>query len=90
MLSSVLCGLLCHRVLDGSPDLVKSHVLLGFGKRFSLGKDVALQADLQLFNVLNSTPTNYFQSLVLAEGDEFVPNSWVRPRRLQLHVGIEF
>ena len=63
---------------------------LGFGKRFGLGKDVALQVDLQLFNVLNSTPFNYFQTLVLAEGDEFVPNTWVRPRRLQLHVGIEF
>jgi len=46
--------------------------------------------DVQLLNVLNKTPTDEFESLVLAEGDDFIPSVWVKPRRLQLHVGIEF
>ncbi len=46
--------------------------------------------DLQLLNVLNKTPTDWFETIVLAEGDDFIPNYWVKPRRLQLHVGIEF
>ena len=63
---------------------------LGFGKSFSLGSNVRLELDLQLFNVFNSTPTDWFHTTRLAEGDEFVPSWWVKPRRLQLHVGIEF
>jgi len=62
----------------------------GIGKRFGLGSGVALEVDLQFINLLNSTPTDWFETLVLYEGDEFVPNTWVRPRRLQLHVGIVF
>jgi hypothetical protein len=63
---------------------------LGWGKQFNLGGTVALQLDLQLLNVLNNTPTDWFETTLLAEGDDFVPNWWVKPRRLQLHVGIEF
>jgi hypothetical protein len=63
---------------------------LGFGKQFGLGSGVAIQVDLQLLNVLNSTATDWFETVVLAEGDDFVPTYWVKPRRLQLHVGIEF
>jgi hypothetical protein len=63
---------------------------LGWGKTFNLGANLRLELDLQLLNVLNSTPTDWFETTLLAEGDEFVPNWWVKPRRLQLHVGIEF
>ena len=63
---------------------------VGIGKQFNLGSNVALQLDLQLINVLNSTPTDLWQTEVLDEGDEFVGEYWVKPRRLQLHVGIEF
>jgi hypothetical protein len=63
---------------------------LGFGKQFNLGGSVALQLDLQLLNVLNKTPVDYWETVVLAEGDTYVPNWWVKPRRLQLHIGIEF
>jgi len=63
---------------------------IGFGKQFNLGGSVALQVDLQLLNVLNNSATDWFETVVLAEGDEFVPNTWIRPRRLQLHIGIEF
>jgi hypothetical protein len=63
---------------------------LKVGKCFPLGKDVELQLDLQILNVLNETPVDIWETLVLSEGDDFVPNTWVKPRRLQLHVGIEF
>jgi len=63
---------------------------IGVGKQVNLGSGVALQVDLQLLNVLNNTATDWFDTVVLAEGDDFVPNTWVKPRRLQLHVGIEF
>ncbi len=63
---------------------------LGIGKQFNLGSNVALQIDLQLLNVLNQTPTDWWETVVLASGDHFIPNTWVKPRRLQLHVGIEF
>jgi len=63
---------------------------LGLGKRFGLGSGVAIQVDVQLLNVLNSTATDWFETVVLAEGDDFIPTYWVKPRRLQLHVGIEF
>ena len=63
---------------------------IGVGKRFDLGSDVALQVDLQFLNVLNSTPTDWFETTALYEGQEFIPTWWTKPRRLQLHVGIEF
>lgn len=63
---------------------------IGFGKQINLGNSVALQLDLQLLNVLNRTPADNWETLVLAEGDTFTPDYWVKPRRLQLHVGIEF
>jgi len=63
---------------------------LNFGKSFPLGNGVELQLDLQLLNVLNETPVDLWETVVLSEGDDFVPNTWVKPRRLQLHFGIEF
>jgi outer membrane receptor protein involved in Fe transport len=63
---------------------------IGFGKSFNLGGNVRIEADLQLLNVLNSTPTDWFETTLLADGDDFIPNWWVKPRRLQLHLGIEF
>jgi hypothetical protein len=63
---------------------------IGVGKQFNLGSGVALQVDLQFLNVLNNKATDWFETVVLAEGDDFVPTYWVKPRRLQLHVGIEF
>ena len=60
---------------------------VGIGKQFDLGKGVALQLDLQFFNLINNTPTDWFETVVLNPGDDFVPNTWVKPRRLQLHAG---
>ncbi len=63
---------------------------LGIGKRFNLGGNVALQVDLQFFNLINNTPTDWYETVVLDEGETFIPTVWIKPRRLQLHVGIEF
>jgi hypothetical protein len=63
---------------------------IGIGKQFNLGGSVALQLDLQLLNALNKTPTDWWETTRLNAGDTFIPNWWVKPRRLQVHVGIEF
>ena len=63
---------------------------LGIGRSFPIGDSVELQFDLQILNLLNETPTDEWETTVLAEGDVFFPSAWVRPRRLQLRAGIEF
>jgi outer membrane receptor protein involved in Fe transport len=63
---------------------------IGVGKQFNLGSGMAININLQLLNVLNSAATDWFETVVLAEGDDFVPTYWVKPRRLQFHVGISF
>ena len=63
---------------------------LGIGKTFNLGDDVGLQLNLQFLNLLNSAPIDAWWTEVLAEGDEYVGYLWVKPRRLQLHIGIQF
>jgi len=63
---------------------------IGVGKRFQLGGDVELNLDLQLLNVFNDDATDRFVTLELAEGDDFVPDRWVKPRRLMLRAGVAF
>ena len=63
---------------------------------FSIGKDWnfpgggRLKTDLQFFNLLNNTATDWFETLILDEGESFIPNYWIKPRRLMLRVGVEF
>jgi len=49
-----------------------------------------LKLDLRFFNLLNNTATDWFETTILEYPDEFYPNWWVKPRRMQLHVGIEW
>jgi hypothetical protein len=63
---------------------------IGIGKQFNLGGSAALQVDLQLLNVLNNSATDWWETTRLNAGDTFLPNWWVKPRRLQVHIGIEF
>jgi hypothetical protein len=63
---------------------------IGIGKQFNLGGSVALQVDLQILNALNNSATDSFETVRLNAGDTFIPDWWVKPRRLQVHVGIEF
>ncbi len=63
---------------------------------FSIGKDWTfarggvLKTDLQFFNLLNNTATDWFETLILDEGEVFIPTWWVKPRRLMLRLGIHF
>jgi hypothetical protein len=60
------------------------------GKRWRLPGRVILKTDLQFFNLLNSTAVDDFQTYVLNEGDDYVPRTWVKPRRLMLRIGLEY
>ena len=63
---------------------------------FSIGKDWAipgngrLKTDLQFFNLLNNTATDWFETVLLDAGENFIPTYWVKPRRLMLRIGIEY
>ena len=60
------------------------------GKRFDLG-DVQLKLDAYVYNALNSTASIGHASLRLEDpGEQFIPSSWVEPRRLMLLAGFVF
>jgi outer membrane receptor protein involved in Fe transport len=60
------------------------------GKRFSIPGNGRLNLDLRIFNLLNNTATDWFETWLLDYPDDFYPNWWVKPRRIQLHLGIEW
>lgn len=68
----------------------QSLVDLGVGRSFMLSGRSELKLDLQLFNLLNNRATDFFDSVVLDEGETFRPNTWIKPRRLMLRVGISY
>ena len=76
----------------GAPGRLDFQTLIDFsiGKRWQLPGRFTLKTDLQFLNLLNSTAVDTFQTYVLNEGDDFVPNSWVKPRRLMLRIGLEY
>jgi outer membrane receptor protein involved in Fe transport len=81
------------RPADDDNRLPSSAVIdLAWGKRFSLGQKVGLLLDLQLLNALNEDAWDWWETLVLQEGETFIPatSSYFTPRRLQVRVGIEF
>ena len=60
------------------------------GKRLYAG-GVQLRLDGQIYNLLNSNATLSLESQTLQSADDvFVPNSWVRPRRLMIRLGFIF
>jgi hypothetical protein len=63
---------------------------VGIGKRFRLADKGELKLDLQIFNLLNDDATDWFETVSLDEGETFLANTWVKPRRLMLRVGFEF
>ena len=44
----------------------------------------------QIFNLLNDDAVDRWATLFVSDGDEFVPRSYVAPRRLMLRIGLEF
>jgi outer membrane receptor protein involved in Fe transport len=68
----------------------QSLIDFGIGKRFNIPGDGELKVDLQFFNLFNNDATDWFETVVLAPGDEFIPTWWVKPRRLMLRLGVEY
>jgi len=63
---------------------------IGVGKRFNIGGSGELNLGVQVLNVLNNNATDWFETVVLNEGDDFIPNTWIKPRRIMLRAGINF
>jgi len=63
---------------------------IGLGKRFNIGGSGEVNLGVQVLNVLNNDATDWFETVALYPGDDFVPNWWVKPRRVQLRAGIQF
>jgi len=68
----------------------QSLVDFSIGKDFMLPGDGRLKLTLQFFNLLNSTAVDYLEDTRLTYPDNFRPNWWIKPRRLQLHLGVQF
>ena len=53
---------------------------------------MVINADLQLYNLLNEDAIDYWETLSIQAGETFVPDAaWITlPRRLQIRLGIEF
>ncbi len=62
---------------------------VSLGKRFTLG-GTTLKVDAQIFNLLNDDAVDRWATLFVSDSDEFVPRSYVAPRRLMLRIGLEF
>lgn len=61
------------------------------GRMFNFGEDVQLRVEGTIFNLLNSDNPLSVASLRLADpSEDFVPDSWTQPRRLQLRLGFQF
>ncbi|MGB5817424.1 MAG: TonB-dependent receptor, partial [Thermoanaerobaculia bacterium] len=68
----------------------QSIVDFSFGKRFNLPKDGVFKAQIQVFNLFNNDASDEFETLRLQEGDVFIPDYWVLPRRIMLRLGVEY
>jgi len=62
---------------------------LSLGRTFETGP-IAIQIDLQLFNVFNNTAHDSWQTLIVAPGDDYYPRSYVFPRSLGVRFGVTF
>lgn len=75
---------------DGLRHPTNKNVDLRIGKSFRLGDDALFKLDAIFLNLLNDDASLEMASLELDEGDNFVPDSWVFPRRLMIRIGFEF
>ena len=81
-------------ILDPNSDdrrLPSTFVLdLGLGKRWKLGERALLKTDLQVLNVTNEDAHQFVETQRLLPGEQYVPDSYVYPRRYMIRLGIEF
>ncbi len=75
---------------DGLRHQTNKNVDLRIGKRIPLGDSAALKLDVIALNLLNDDASIEMASLELDEGEDFVPDNWVFPRRLMILLGFQF
>jgi hypothetical protein len=62
-----------------------------FGKRFSVTEQAYFRLEGWIFNLLNSDQDLFKATLRLQDpSEDFVPDTWMQPRRLQLRIGFYF
>ncbi len=75
---------------ESSTRLPDQNILdIGFGRPFDLGP-VELKVDVQLFNALNSDVHDWWETLEVPPGREYVPNGYIFPRRLTLRLSLRY
>ncbi len=64
---------------------------LSIGKRIYISDQAFFRLEGWIFNLLNSDQELFFSTLRLqSAGDEFTPDTWMKPRRLQIRAGFYF
>ncbi len=72
------------------PDLPDQNVLdLALGRTFEMGP-TELKIDIQAFNIFNEGSHDWWETLVVPPGDQFVPSGFITPRRYMLRLGLRF
>jgi hypothetical protein len=75
---------------SGDNRLPDQNVLdVALGRTFPLGP-TEFKIDLQLFNVLNEDAHDWWETLVVPPGDEFVPSGYIQPRRLMVRLNLSY
>ncbi len=62
---------------------------LALGRRFDLGRS-ELKLDVQVLNVFNEDSHDWWQSLIVPAGSQFVPDGYVFPRRVMVRLRLDF
>ncbi len=62
---------------------------LALGRRFGLGP-TQLKLDVQLFNIFNEDAHDWWQTLEVSPGDQFLEDGVIAPRRVMLRISLEF
>ena len=73
----------------------QSLIDFSIGKRWNIAGDGTLKTDIQVFNLLNDNAYDEFNgggsgALVPDANGRLTPSWWVLPRRIMLHIGVEF
>ena len=63
---------------------------VGFGKRWSLGKEMVLKTDIQVLNLLNDDSHQFWETQRLLPGETYVKDDYLYPRRAMIRIGLEF
>lgn len=60
------------------------------GRKFAFGNGLVARLDGTVYNILNSDTPLELTTLVLNAGEEFIPDFWTQPRRLEFRFGFQF